>query len=71
MELLAMKTTTFDRRPDRSLRFVAATAKAPSYGDWQAEAPLSTSRQGLLDFALLWARWEPALVAQQNREWLS
>src|SRR5262249_40642842 len=31
--------------------------------------PASTSREALADFALLWASWEPALVAQQHREW--
>jgi hypothetical protein len=32
---------------------------------------VSAARQALANFALLWARSEPALVAQHHREWLS
>jgi hypothetical protein len=28
-----------------------------------------TSHQHQVNFALAWARWEPAFVAQQHREW--
>ena len=35
------------------------------------EQPSSAAKQELAKFALFWARWEPALVAQHHREWLS
>ncbi len=35
------------------------------------EQQISGARQELANFALFWARWEPALVAQHHREWFS
>ena len=37
----------------------------------KAPKPLSPLEYDRAKFARFWARWEPAFVAQQNREWFS
>jgi hypothetical protein len=54
-------------------RSVATPFGATSFGGALGRAAWSASAsyQEQVDFALAWARWEPALVAQHHREWLS
>ncbi|MEO9191705.1 MAG: hypothetical protein ABI224_17125 [Acetobacteraceae bacterium] len=54
-----------------ALRSAPATVIAVAIDQLPAEAvqPASASVQDRVDFALDWARWEPAFVAQQHREW--
>jgi hypothetical protein len=81
MELPAMTPMTLDRRPGTCLRFPSAT-RAKNAKSSMVVTPVnaecnsighcilaSTSSEALVDFALLWASREPALVAQQHREW--
>jgi hypothetical protein len=37
----------------------------------EASNPVSPLEYDQANFALFWARWEPAFVAQQHREWFS
>lgn len=69
-----MTAIVLKRDADGFARYSAPSPSlVPSFGDALGRAAwsASTSYQEQVKFALEWARWEPALVAQHHREWLS
>jgi hypothetical protein len=59
---------TLNRESDGFARHSVETATVPGLTS-KAEPTASALYQERVKFALGWARWEPALVAQHYREW--
>ena len=64
--MLNRQADSFARYSARVPALATSFGHALGRGAWSA----STSYQEQVDFALAWARSEPALVAQHHREWL-
>lgn len=67
-----MTVATLNMRPDSFVRYSMAMTTLAGVADWIPGNAVRTSsalHQDQVNFARAWARWEPAFVAQQYREW--
>jgi hypothetical protein len=66
-----MTIVTLNRPAQSYSRRATPTKTATVVANTSGRSVQSTDalNQARVDFALYWARWEPALVAQHHREW--